>query len=272
MIDGHAHACGDLLRPEGIRRILEANGVDRVVLVPGEHQSRKSYRLPNLARHFPSREVGSVTNAMTKVVVRATGSARHVDEDNEFVFGLTRACPGKVHQFLWVMLRDGFDRAAVEVRYDAWRFKGLKVHQCWDRFDVRDTPFGGLADFAAGRNLPVFVHLGSAAQARALAEVASEAPDTVFIIGHLYGLEHFMRAPRPIPNVYFDFSCPDIVSDLRLKAALSHFGAAHLILGSDSPYGRNNLARGIRRVRELDVSESDKDLMLGGSLAQLLQL
>jgi predicted TIM-barrel fold metal-dependent hydrolase len=271
MIDGHAHACGDLLRPEGILRILEANGVDQVVLVPGEHQSPKTYGLPNLARYFPSREVGNVTNAMTKVVVRVTGSARHMEEDNEFVFGLTRACPGRVHQFLWVMLHHGFERAAVGARYDAWRFKGLKVHQCWDGFDVRGTPFGALADFAVAHDLPVFIHLGSAAQAKALAEVASEMPDTVFIVGHLYGLEHFMRSPRPIPNVYFDFSCPDIVSDLRLKAALSHFGAARLILGSDSPYGRDNLARGIRRVRELDVSESDKDLMLGGNLARLLQ-
>jgi hypothetical protein len=36
MIDGHAHVCGDLLDPERIRRTLDVNGVEKVVLVPGQ--------------------------------------------------------------------------------------------------------------------------------------------------------------------------------------------------------------------------------------------
>jgi predicted TIM-barrel fold metal-dependent hydrolase len=173
---------------------------------------------------------------------------------------------------LWVILRDGFDVASTEERYRAWRFRGLKVHQCWDRFDVRGVAFGAMADFAAANDLPIFIHLDGVAQSRGLAEVAAARPDTIFSVGHLYGLEQFMHFARPIPNVYFDFSCPDIVSDARLKAALGHFGAARLLLGSDSPYGRDNLARGIDRVHSLDVSESERDLMLGGNIARLLGL
>lgn len=60
MIDGHAHACGELLSPKGIVRTLDANGVYKVVLVPGEHGSAKTYRLPNLARYFPRAAVGNV--------------------------------------------------------------------------------------------------------------------------------------------------------------------------------------------------------------------
>jgi len=272
VIDGHAHACGELLTPEGILGSLDANGVDKVVLVPGEHQSAKTYRLPNLARHFPASQVGSVTNAMTKVVVRASGAIKHVDEGNEFVFRLTQSCPGRVLQFLWVILGKGFDVSAVDARYRAWRFKGLKVHQCWDRFDVTDTAFGELADYAGARNLPVFVHPDGAAQARALAEVAAARCETTFIVGHLCGLEQFMQRADAIPNVYLDFSCPDIVSDLRLALALERFGAARLLLGSDSPYGRDNLARGIARVRALDITDGDKELMLGGNLVRLLRL
>jgi predicted TIM-barrel fold metal-dependent hydrolase len=270
MIDAHAHACGELLTPEGILRTLDSNGVDKVVLAPGEHGSTKTYGLPNLARYFPRAAVGNVTNVMTKVVVRLSGSAKQLVADNEFVYGLTRACPGRVLQFYWLLLHKGFDRPIIDGLYRSWRFSGLKVHQCWDRFDVRGPAFADLADYAADIEIPVFIHLDGAAQCRGLAEVAAARPDTVFIVGHLYGLEHFVRFDRPIPNVYFDISCPDLVSDVRLGAALDHFGASRLILGSDSPYGRNNLARGIQRIQALGISKQDKDLILGGNIARLL--
>jgi predicted TIM-barrel fold metal-dependent hydrolase len=220
MIDGHAHACGDLLDPERIRRTLDVNGVEKVVLVPGQHQSARTYRLPNLARYFPNREVANVTNAITKVVVRATGSAKHVERDNEIVYGLTQSCGGRVIQFYWVILRHGFDLTAVDACYRSWQFKGFKAHQCWDDFDVRGSAFGALTEFASANNLPVFIHLNSADQVAELAEVAAAQPDLIFIVGHLYGVEHFMGSPCPIPNVYFDLSCPDIVSAARLTAAL----------------------------------------------------
>jgi predicted TIM-barrel fold metal-dependent hydrolase len=270
MIDGHAHASGDLLTTEGILRVLDAQGVDRVVLVPGQHQSAKNLRLPNLAKRFPTREVLNLTNAMTRLAVRATGSAKHVEEDNEVVYGLTQECPGRLLQFYWVMLRHGFDVSTVSNRHRDWGFKGLKVHQCWDDFDVADAAFGALADYAAVSELPVFIHLNDAAQVTALIELAAERPDTTFIVGHLYGIERFLAADRPLPNVYFDFSCPDLVSDLRLRRALERFGAGRLILGSDAPFGQDNLARGIARIRSLDISEIDRELILGGNLERLL--
>ena len=70
--------------------------------------------------------------------------------------------------------------------------------------------------------------------------------------------------------MYFDFSCPDLVSDLRLRRALERFGAGRLILGSDAPFGQDNLARGIARIRSLDISEIDEELILGGNLERLL--
>ena len=36
IIDGHSHACGKYLTAEGIIKTLDENGVDKVVLVPGE--------------------------------------------------------------------------------------------------------------------------------------------------------------------------------------------------------------------------------------------
>jgi hypothetical protein len=43
IIDGHAHACGGYLTPENIIKTLDNSGTDKVVLVPGEPNSKAEY-------------------------------------------------------------------------------------------------------------------------------------------------------------------------------------------------------------------------------------
>lgn len=272
IIDGHAHACGDLLRADGILRVLDACEADRVVLVPGEHGSAKTYRLPNLAARAPSAEVATLTNAMTRLVVRVKGLTENLEADNEMVFRLRCEHPDRIIQFYWTLLRDGFDADRVETRLREWAFQGLKLHQCWDRFSISGEAFRAAARFAAENDLPIFIHLGSAGQATALVRFAAEHPETIFVVGHLYRSGCFIRFEKPLPNVYFDLSCPDLISAKRLAKALAHFGAHRLMLGSDSPYGQDNLARNIHRIRSLDIPEGEKDLILGGNMARLLGL
>ena len=272
IIDGHAHACGDLLSTNGILRVLDASNADRVVLVPGEHESTKTYRLPSLARWIPSQEVASLTNAMTRLVVRMKGLTDNLEADNEKVFRLRCEHPDRIIQFYWTLLRDGFDADRVGTHLREWAFQGLKLHQCWDRFSIPGKAFQAAARFATENGLPIFIHLGGAGQATALARFAAEHPETTFVVGHLYQSGRFIRFGKPVPNVYFDLSCPDLISHKRLGRTLSHFGADRLMLGSDSPYGLDNLARNIRRIRTLDIPESEKDLILGGNMARLLGL
>jgi hypothetical protein len=48
VIDGHAHASGEYLKVESITDYLSRNNTDKVVLVPGELNSSKTYHLPHL--------------------------------------------------------------------------------------------------------------------------------------------------------------------------------------------------------------------------------
>jgi predicted TIM-barrel fold metal-dependent hydrolase len=270
IVDGHAHACGELLTLDGLMRALDANGVDRVVLVPGEHASSRSYSLPDLARVLPGREVAGVTNAVTRAVVRLKRAAQYLDGDNAMVADFAQARPDRVVQFFWLTLGDGFAAGDLGSRLHAWRFRGLKLHQCWDRFEVESPAFGAVADFAAAHALPVFVHLRGPSQAAALATVARAHPRTTFIVAHLIGLERFMAAGRRGGNVYFDISCPDIVSITRIVRAVRHFGPDHVLMGSDTPYGRDAMARSVQHVRALGLSAGDERAILGGTAARLL--
>ena len=102
IIDGHAHAAGDYLKPESIIENLDKSGVDKVILVPGELESTKNYSLPNLAKLFPTNNVVKVTNLLTKFVMRITGTVKQIPKGNEYVYNLTQRTNGRVIQFIWI--------------------------------------------------------------------------------------------------------------------------------------------------------------------------
>ncbi len=86
IIDGHAHACGEYLTPDNIIRKLDSSGVDKVILVPGELDSKKTYSLPNIARLFPKRNVVKIFNYLTKLVIKMTGAVNHIPQGIDYVF------------------------------------------------------------------------------------------------------------------------------------------------------------------------------------------
>jgi predicted TIM-barrel fold metal-dependent hydrolase len=90
------------------------------------------------------------------------------------------------------------------------------------------------------------------------------------IIAHLFGLELFIKENLTWENLYFDLSSSYLVSTKRLMKALNLFGVEHLLLGSDTPYGKNNLQKNIDRINRLDIPDNDKKLILGENLSRLL--
>jgi uncharacterized protein len=272
IIDGHAHACGEFLHAENVVRILDANRVDKIVLVPGEMNSEKGYSLPELARTFPSRDVVSWTNALTKLAISLTGAARHIGDGNHYVHSFVQAYPDRIIQFYWVMLHRPDILQEIEAHYNAWRFQGIKFHQCWETFTVRSALFEAVADFATRHHLPIFIHVGSKQEVVALIDFIRQHPQTRIIVGHLFGLELYIQSGLSFENVYFEISSPQLISLQRLNKALRHFGAQKIVLGSDTPYGKDNLRLNLERVKALPISDEEKDLILGRNLHNLLGL
>ncbi len=91
IIDGHAHACGEYLHADSIIRQLNTNHVDKVVLIPGELNSKKTYSLPNLGQVFPKRNIIIVTNHVSKIAIAFSGAAKHIYEGNSHVYQIASA-------------------------------------------------------------------------------------------------------------------------------------------------------------------------------------
>ena len=270
IIDAHAHACGDFLHGKDIVKILDSNNVDKVVLVPGELGSTKNYSLPDWAARFPDTDIVSFTNLITKVVIGISGTAKQIAEGNEYVYSLAKEFPDRIIQFYWVRLSTPHPLQDLERDFERYRFRGIKMHQCWESFRIDSEVFNRVAEWAASKELPIFVHLFSKAQATQLAEYIKEHPEPIFIIGHLFGLERYMKAGIDSDNIFFEISTPDLVSIHRLKKAIHSFGAHRILLGSDTPYGQDNLKTNLARVRGLDITDAEKHLILGVNMKKIL--
>ncbi|MFA8451192.1 MAG: amidohydrolase family protein [Bacteroidales bacterium] len=273
IIDGHSHACGQYLTAAGIIDALDKHGVDKVVLVPGELNSKSEYSLPNIASKFPAHNVVKVTNKLTKFIMRLTGKIKDIEAGNEFVYNLKTKTNNRVIQFIWITKRVGKVSDYLNEKYDEWGFHGVKMHQCWEQFSINSDYFKDVAKWVEEKNLPLFIHLYSDSDVLKLIEYKRKHPELKLIVAHLFGLELFIKEFQNDGNLYFDSSPLQLVSDCRLMKAIDYVGINKVLMGTDTPYGaKDNLWKSINRIIKLDLSKEDKALLLGLNMKRLLNL
>jgi len=273
IIDGHSHACGKFLTAESIVKSLDNSGVDKVVLVPGELNSKSEYSLPDLAIIFPKRNVVKVTNYMTKFVMKLTGKVKDIPAGNEYVHDLKTKTDDRVIQFIWITT--GIKNASeyLDRKLADWSFQGVKLHQCWETFSVDSDFFNEVAIWVENHDLPLFIHLYSDNEVTKIISYKRKHPKLKLIVAHLFGLELFIKDDFKDENLYFDTSTIQLISNFRLKNAINFVGAANILFGTDTPYGaRDNIRKNINRINNLDISSEDKDLILGLNMKRLLKL
>jgi len=271
IIDGHAHACGEYLTPESIIQNLNQTGTDKVILIPGELGSKKTYGLPNLAKIFPRRNVIKFFNAVTRVVIGLTGAINQIQAGNEYVHNLKTKCPNRVIQFLWITTKIPNPVDYLSQKFGDWKFHGVKLHQCWEKFSIDSPFFISVAEWAEKNGVPLFIHLWSDRDVIKLIQYKKQHKNLKLIIGHLFGLELFIEKKFEDENLYFDISTFQVISTYRLLKAIKIFGSEKILLGSDTPYGKNNLHKNISRINSLNIGAREKSMILGENMRDLLK-
>ena len=90
--------------------------------------------------------------------------------------------------------------------------------------------------------------------------------------------DHITPPPplKKMPNDYFKMFYVDTAEGAwkpSLACAQAFFGSSHVLLGSDYPiHGEQDLTDTIKAVRELDIPEREKSMILGGNAVELLGL
>jgi len=272
IIDGHAHACGDYLTPDKINQTLLENNTDKVVLVPGELDSNKTYPFPNIAKYFLNKNITKIFNGLTRFVFKITNAEKDLKKGNDFVYSLIKSIPDKVIQF-YLLTNDNNDIYNILTKkHKEQKFKGLKIHQCWFPILINSDSFTQIADWATENDMPIFIHLLSDKEVYKLIEYKKTHLKLKIIIAHLFGLELFIKSGFKDKNLYYDISTFQVTSDKRVLKAIDFLGADKIIMGSDTPYGKRNLHNNIKRIKNLDISIEEKDLILGENIRKLLKI
>jgi len=272
IIDSHAHACGNFLKGENIISALDQNQITKVVLVPGELNSDRDYYIPNFAKSFPNKDIVRFTNITTKIIIKLTRKIKDIEQGNEYLYSLVHKYPERLIQFYWCVLNSPEAIDKLEINFKRWKFKGLKIHQCWESFTYKSGIFKDVSKFAEENNLPIFIHAYSKKDIHDLIKFSNENPKTIIIIGHLFGLEQFINSDCQFANIFFEISTPQLVSETRLLSAINHFGADKILFGSDIPYGKNNQKLNIDRIKNLNIKQIDREKILGKNIKAILNL
>ncbi len=273
IIDGHSHACGRFLRVESILETLDKNGVDIVVLVPGELNSKSEYSLPNIANIFPKHNVVKATNYLTKFIIKLTRKVKGIPIGNEHVYELTQKSNGRVIQFIWITTEINNPTDYLDNKRKSWNFKGVKLHQCWESFSVDSHFFREVAFWAENNNLPLFIHLFSDSEVSKIIEYKKKHSRLKLVIAHLFGLELFIKEKFKDKNLYFDISPFELISQKRLLNAINFIGSDKVVFGTDTPYGgKDGIKTGIQRINNIGISNNDKKLILGENMKRLLKI
>ena len=272
IIDAHAHACGGYYRPENILRALKDTGVDRVLLCPGLIEDEKNRRLPNLAAILRKVDFMPAFNILIRRLNRSTPAAA-LDRKNEYVYTLASQNPTRILQCYWADPTAPDALETLKRRHRSWSFKAIKVHQSCSRFAANSENMDAIAQYAGINKLPFLIHLYGKQDVSDFIHLIQHNQNTVFIVAHLIALERFMKAqPKIFRNVYWEISPPPLISNKRILKAINHFGAHHVVLGSDTPYGRHNLQKNIQRLERMNLSTIERELVLGGNMKNLLGL
>jgi len=270
MIDGHAHACGRLLTARGIDTYLKENKISKIVLCGGEPGSKRNYPYPLLSNVWAEEWVVSVINGLIRGVIRLGGYASQIDEENRHVRDLSRELPGRVLPAYWANPLEADCLKKMSAFYRQNSFSMIKLHQCWTAFNVTSATCRRLFAWAGARQVPVFIHLSNQEQARRLAIMANRYYRTNIIVAHLLWAAEIYPVLKH-NNIWFDLSSPQLYSLATLQAVLAACGAERLILGSDTPYGSNNIPLILNRLEKLSISEDQKEQIAEKNLLYLLE-
>lgn len=271
IIDGHAHACGVYLTEDSIKKYLSANRIDMVVLSGGEPNSNKNYAYPMLSNIFRGEKLGYFFNKIICKVTRLNNVAKHIEEQNEIVARLAEKVPDKIINTYWINPTDSECIEKLRTNYTKYHFKMLKMHQCWTDFNINAASCTVIFSWAQENNMPVFIHIISHEQVVLFADIANHFSDTTFIVAHMIGADYLSGVLR-YKNVYFDLSAPQLYSIDILKRAVCNFGVDRLLLGSDTPYGTNNVDKVLSRLRKLALTDHEINLISGENLVKMLSV
>jgi predicted TIM-barrel fold metal-dependent hydrolase len=157
-----------------------------------------------------------------------------------------------------------------------WGFKGLKMHPQVHAYPADSLPVMRVMDEIARLRVPVIFHTGdtgvglSYAVPERYVKLAEAYPDVTIIMGHM-GVSDWpevVEMARRFDNLILD-TTGSIINYGMVEKSVEVLGPERIVWGSDAPLEEPLL--GISKVRDSDVSEDAKRLILGENILRIVK-
>jgi predicted TIM-barrel fold metal-dependent hydrolase len=192
-------------------------------------------------------------------------------EGNERVLSIAAVNPERLHAYAVANPWFGADAVRELDRALTAGACAFKINSSLQGFLLLDEIVDPLIRVAQEHGVPVYAHTGTPVHALPLqlAELASRFPDVAFVMGRSGRTDFRGDAPTALqlaPNVYADTSHD--YGATGLTNTYQSFGAGRMVFCSDHPFATR--AEGLRAVAAIDMSDTDRAAVLGGTVAGLL--
>jgi uncharacterized protein len=250
IIDGHAHvAPTDYGSTEKYIAALQAAGIDRGVVVPGAMM-----------------DVRRMTDYIT-----GTAKPENPVPNNDYVEESCTANQQVLTGFVCVNPHDPNALALLEKGFQNGS-RGLKLSPMSHQFSFASKSIAALASLCGQYGFPVYTHVvfSPGASTAKFIEVAKQFPKTNFILGHMgFGPadREAIEAAQQLDNFFLETSTG---SFLNIQQAAQKAGAGKLIFGSEFPLAHP--ANELQKIMLLDVTDGEREKILGGNIRELLKL
>lgn len=265
IIDAHAHAAGEYSTAESIMNMAQKYEIEKIILCTSPKNNINLQPPPNIPLK-KSPDSNYLVNRMLRFAY--THFMKDNGDGNKYVFELKNKVPDRIIQFLWVNPLDKGHMSNIERSIGEYKPKGIKIHQAWDSFKIGGTEFNTLAEVARLYKLPIFIHLYSKKETWRLLQYIKSNQDSVFIIGHMAGLDIFNTDKSFLKNIFFDSSGSERVQGEDILKAINTFGYEHIVFGTDTPFA--SIDDQINKIDQLNLSNNVKEHIFKLNISNIL--
>ncbi|MGE5529877.1 MAG: amidohydrolase family protein [Patescibacteria group bacterium] len=250
IVDAHAHLSETPYGGAGkYLAVLRGSGIDQGVVVPGGML-----------------DVRKMTDYIT-----GRAKVENPIPNNRYVRAACRTAGGKLHGMICLDPHDGNALADLEAGLREGD-RGLKLSPLSHEFSFASRAVADLAACCGAYGVPVYSHVvySPGASTARFVGLARQFPRTNFILGHMgFGPAdgEGLAAAATMDNLFLETSTG---SYLHLVEALRRAGPGKLIFGSEFPL--SHPAVEIQKILLLDLSDGERELILGGNISALLHL
>jgi predicted TIM-barrel fold metal-dependent hydrolase len=209
------------------------------------------------------------------VFAMSTTTARSIEMAKEAV----NKHPRRLIPFLYAL--PSYERSVIkeiETAISEDGFRGIKIHagECTLAEYIIDPVIRLAGTF------PVPCLIDCAGNATIAARLAEAFPQTPLLFAHMGRyfstdaqlVEQFIRVAEKFDNVYLDLSAVALV--FKIEEAAQRLTARRLVWGTDGPYKNPDIVTYAKtemdKVQQLKLGELEKQMILGGNVARLLNL